>query len=60
MLAPVLGLMKGPLDAVVQLMGDLVPVVEKTVVFKVPGLDEALTPLSENIGFELGMLKVRG
>lgn len=46
------------LDKVVGVFNSWIPLVDKTVLLKVPGLDEALAPLGESLGFDIGMLKV--
>lgn len=47
------------LDALVSFFGSWVPLADKTVYLTVPGMDKALAPLGETLGFEIGMLKVR-
>lgn len=37
---------------------NLSPLADKTVYLQMPGLNEALAPLGESLGFEIGMLKV--
>ena len=46
------------LDTLVTFFQSLVPLADKTVYLTVPGLDKALSPLGESLGFEIGMLKV--
>jgi len=46
------------LDALVAFFGSWVPLADKTVYLTVPGMDKALAPLGETLGFEIGMLKV--
>ena len=46
------------LDGIVGWFQHLGPVVEKTVFLKMPGIDPLLAPLGDQLGFELGMLKV--
>jgi hypothetical protein len=46
------------LDKIVGVFNSWIPVVDKTVLLQVPGLDEALAPLGESLGFDIGMLKV--
>eukprot|EP00624_Nannochloropsis_granulata_P006496 evm.model.NODE_48633_length_7626_cov_23.532259.1 len=45
------------LDALVSFFGSWVPLADKTVYLAVPGMDKALAPLGETLGFEIGMLK---
>lgn len=45
------------LDALVAFFGSWVPLADKTVYLTVPGMDKALAPLGETLGFEIGMLK---
>ena len=46
------------LDTLVSFLQSLAPLADKTVYLQVPGLNEALAPLGESLGFEIGMLKV--
>lgn len=46
------------LDKIVGVFEAYVPLVDRTVLLKVPGLDTALAPLGESLGFDIGMLKV--
>lgn len=54
---PLVAFVEVYLDKLVVLFTEWSPYVDRTVYLKVPGLDQALTPLSESLGFELGMLK---
>lgn len=46
------------LENTVRLFQDMNPIVEKTVFLKFKAVDDALLPLSKNIGFEVDMLTV--
>lgn len=46
------------LDALVSFFQSWVPLADKTVYLTVPGMDQALAPLGETLGFDIGMLKV--
>ncbi len=46
------------LDKIVGVFSSWIPLVDKTVLLRVPGLDAALAPLGESLGFDIGMLKV--
>lgn len=46
------------LDKIVGVFEAWVPLADRTVLLKVPGLDKALAPLGESLGFDIGMLKV--
>lgn len=46
------------LENIVRFFQDMNPIVEKTVFLKFKAVDDALLPLSKNIGFEVDMLTV--